>query len=78
MAKIFFITCFLFLLASCSSAPTKDVCSLEKHDQDDLYQVKINDEAINKFWYLKEDAIDITKMLAQKNMCMARPPKIIE
>ncbi|WP_372652131.1 hypothetical protein [Halobacteriovorax sp.] len=61
-------------IASCGSAkfvPTTDICSLEKHWNDSLYQVKINDKRINKHWYLKDDAIDITNQLADINKCMA-------
>ncbi len=62
------------LINSCGSAkfvPTTDICSLEKHWNDNLYQVKINDKKISKHWYLKNDAIDITKLLAKNNKCMS-------
>ncbi|ATH08424.1 hypothetical protein BIY24_10825 [Halobacteriovorax marinus] len=71
--KFIFITGVLLLVTSCGSGtivPTTDVCSLEKHWDDNLYQVKINDKKINTHWYLKEDALDITKQLAKDNKCM--------
>lgn len=62
----------MVLLCSCASGPTKDKCSISKHDDDELYQVAINDKPINKFWYLKDDASDIWDMLAKDNKCMKR------
>ncbi|EQC45097.1 hypothetical protein M901_1300 [Bacteriovorax sp. DB6_IX] len=35
-----------------------------------IYQVKINDQKINSRWYLKHDALEITKALAKQNKCM--------
>lgn len=64
----------LLSLGSCGSGkivPTKDVCTLERHYKDYLYQVKINDEVISRQWYIKEDAIQIVKDLAKRNKCMA-------
>ena len=64
---------FLLGLMSCGSSkiiPTKDVCTVEKHYKDMMFQVKINGEEINPHWYLKTDAIEITKKLASKNICM--------
>ncbi len=63
---------FAFLLSSCASGPTKDKCSIVKHDEDELYQVAINGKPINKFWYLKDDTNDIWDMLAKDNKCMKR------
>ena len=63
----------LGILTSCGSAefvPTKDICSLVKHHTDSLYQVQINTQKINSRWYLKEDALNITKLLAAQNKCM--------
>jgi hypothetical protein len=59
-------------LISCGSskiAPTKDVCTVEKHYKDMMFQVKINGEEINQHWYLKTDAIEIVQKLAAKNKC---------
>ena len=61
------------LLSACSSSkvvPTKDVCTVERHFKDHIYQVKINGEPINKHWYIKEDAIEIVQTLAKDNKCM--------
>ncbi len=68
-----FLTIALFITACGSSKiiPTTDTCSLEKHWEDSLYQVKINGKKINTHWYLKEDALDITKQLAKENKCMS-------
>lgn len=65
---------FLITLVSCSSGkivPTKDVCTVERHFKDYIYQVKINGEATSTQWYIKEDAVEIVKDLAKKNKCMA-------
>lgn len=70
--KILFYLALLFLIVSCSSGPTKDVCSVTKHDDDELYQVSINGKPINKLWYLKDDTNDIWDMLARDNKCMKR------
>jgi len=45
------------------------VCHIIRHETDDIYQVKINDQLINKRWYLKDDAIVIAKDLHSKNLC---------
>jgi hypothetical protein len=69
-----FILLSLLTLVSCGSGqivPTKDVCTVERHFKDYIYQVKINGEAISKQWYIKEDAVEIVKDLAKKNKCMA-------
>lgn len=71
MKKIFLFIIFI-LFSSCSSGPTKDKCSILKHDDDELYQVAINGKPINKFWYLKEDTSDIWDLLAKDNKCMRR------
>ncbi len=71
--KSFLITSLIFL-TSCGSGkivPTKDVCTVERHFKDYIYQVKINGEAISKHWYIKEDAIEVVKDLAKRNKCMA-------
>lgn len=71
--KPLLILSLLFLLHSCSSnefVPTKDICSVEKHYKDDIYQIKIEGKKINNHWYLKDDALEVTKFLANKNKCM--------
>lgn len=50
--------------------PTKDICKIEKHWNDNLFQVQINEEPINKQWYLYDDAVLVTKSLGDKNLCM--------
>jgi hypothetical protein len=63
----------LGLLASCGTpefVPTKDICKIEKHWRDNLFQVQINEEPINKHWYFYEDAVAIAKDLGKKNLCM--------
>jgi len=70
--KIIISTLILLSLASCGSAqiiPTRDVCHIIRHETDDIHQVKINDQLINKRWYLKDDAIVIAKDLHSKNLC---------
>ena len=60
---------------ACSSAPattTTDICSLEKHEVDNIFQVRINDEPINQNYYTYEEAQEITKLLAKKNKCRSR------
>lgn len=72
--KLLSIVILSIILTSCGSAefvPTTDICSLEKHWNDNLYQVRINDKKISKHWYLKDDAIDITNQLAKDNKCMS-------
>ena len=76
MIKVFkYVLCFITVAAmvSCGSAefvPTKDICSVVKHHTDNLYQVRINNQKISSRWYIKNDALDITKMLAAQNKCM--------
>ena len=63
---------FLFIITSCSSAPekpTKDICSIKKHWKDNIFQVFINDKVINERWYIFQEAIDVSKLLAKKNKC---------
>lgn len=63
----------MFILASCGSSkvkPTTDVCSLEKHWKDNIFQVRINGEPINKNYYTYDEAKEITKILASQNKCM--------
>lgn len=65
---------FLMILAGCGSAkfvPTTDVCTIEKHWKDSVYQVKINGEKINNHWFLEDDAEDIARLLAKDNKCMS-------
>lgn len=76
MTSIFNLIWVLFLmgLASCGSGkivPTKDVCTVERHYKDHIYQVKINEEPVSAHWYIKEDAIEIAQNLAKKNKCKA-------
>lgn len=70
--KLALLSTFI-LTASCGSnefVPTKDICKIEKHWKDNLFQVQINDQPINKHWYLYDDAVTITKDLGDKNLCM--------
>lgn len=63
----------LTFLASCGSTqekPTKDICSIKKHWKDNVFQVLINDKAINKHFYIHSEALEISKGLAKKNKCM--------
>ncbi len=62
-------------LTGCSSPsiiPTKDVCSLEKHMEDNLFQVRINEVPINQNYYIYNEATDIMRQLAKKNKCRAQ------
>ena len=71
--KILSFISLLFLMA-CGSGkivPTTDTCSLKKHYKDNVFQVLINDEAINKHFYTHQEALDITVLLAKDNKCMA-------
>ncbi|EQC44629.1 putative lipoprotein [Bacteriovorax sp. BSW11_IV] len=71
--KILISLFMLGFLSSCGSnefIPTTDICSVEKHYRDDIYQVKIEGKKINNHWYLKDDALEVTKFLANKNKCM--------
>ena len=71
--KILSLIAILVLSYSCGSGkivPTSDVCSIEKHWKDSVFQVKINDEPINDRWYIHDEALDITKRLAKENKCM--------
>ena len=75
MTMIYKLLLFVFALGlmSCGSSkivPSKDVCTVEKHYKDMMFQVKINGEEINKHWYIKTDAIEIVQKLAAKNKCM--------
>ncbi len=63
----------ILLLFSCGTPEivrSKAVCSVEKHVQDDIYQVKINGKAVNNRWYLEDDANEIKVILAARNNCM--------
>lgn len=60
---------------SCGSSEivrTKDKCSMKKHIQDDIYQVRINDKPVNDRWFLKEDAEEMIIILGAMNKCMRR------
>jgi hypothetical protein len=73
MRKRLIALIFLMIQFSCSSGkiiPTTDVCSVKKHYKDNVFQVLINKKPINKHWYIHEDAMDVTKMLADENKCM--------
>lgn len=70
---IFSLILLAFTLTSCSSSsekPTTDVCTLEKHWRDNIFQVQINGEPINKNYYIHDEALEITKELAKRNKCM--------
>ena len=61
------------LITGCSSkpiVPTTDICSVKKHWRDNVFQILINDEPINKRWYIHSEAMDITKLLGAQNKCM--------
>lgn len=67
------MTLLIFSLASCGSSKiirSKDKCTIDKHVQDDIYQVRINDRPVNNRWYLEEDAKEIKLILAIRNKCM--------
>ncbi|MBK22556.1 MAG: hypothetical protein CME70_01010 [Halobacteriovorax sp.] len=71
MKKIYLLS-LLFILG-CGSGkivPTTDVCSVKKHYKDNVFQVYINKRPISNHYYIYEDAIDITKKLAEQNKCM--------
>jgi len=70
--KYFFLL-LLMTIVSCSSGkiiPTTDICTVKKHYKDSIFQVYINKDPINNNWYIYQDAIDITKKLADDNKCM--------
>ena len=72
MKKMIYIS-MLVLLVSCGSGkvvPTKDICTIEKHWKDNVFQVQINDEPISDRWYIHSEALEITKQLAKDNKCM--------
>tara|TARA_R110002072_G_scaffold64203_7_gene159884 strand:- start:47089 stop:47319 length:231 start_codon:yes stop_codon:yes gene_type:complete len=63
----------LILATSCSSSkivPTTDICSVKKHWKDNVFQVQINKKNINSNWYVYQEAVDVTKLLADQNKCM--------
>lgn len=65
----------LLVICGCGSSllgptPTKDKCIIKKHWQDNVFQVLINDEPINKHFYIHDEALDLTKSLAKANKCM--------
>lgn len=67
------LTMIISLFVSCGSnefVATSDICKIEKHWKDNLFQIKINDQPINKHWYLYDDAVSITRDLGKKNLCM--------
>lgn len=64
---------FFLMLFGCGSSevkPTRDICSIKKHWRDNVFQVLINDEAINKHFYTHDEALAIAKQLADDNKCM--------
>lgn len=63
----------LFVICGCGSSvivPTKDKCIIKKHWKDNVFQVLINEEPINKHYYIHDEALDLTKSLAKANKCM--------
>jgi hypothetical protein len=63
----------LFTVSSCSSkkiVPTTDICSVVKHWKDNVFQITINKEPINKHWFTHPEAMDLTAELAKSNKCM--------
>jgi len=71
MNKIFLISLlFIFGCGSGKIVPTTDVCSVKKHYKDNVFQVYINKKPISNHYYIYEDAIGITKKLADQNKCM--------
>lgn len=68
-----FLVLLGLLLTSCGSSeikPTTDLCMVKKHWKDNVFQVLINDKAINQHWYIHDEAMEITKQLAKDNKCM--------
>ncbi|OUR95425.1 hypothetical protein A9Q84_16460 [Halobacteriovorax marinus] len=71
--KMMGIILLTFIFTSCGAPKiirTKDKCTVEKHVQDDIYQIKINDKPVNNRWYLEKDANEIKLILAINNKCM--------
>lgn len=71
--KNIYLFLVLILAGACGSGkivPTSDVCSIEKHYKDNVFQVKINGKPINTHWYIHDEALDITRRLAKENKCM--------
>lgn len=69
----FIFNIFLLLLVGCGSGqlvPTKDICTIEKHYKDSVFQIQINDEPINEHWYTHDEAMEIAKTLVKQNKCM--------
>ncbi|GEM_PF-1750461 len=58
------------LVPTPTPTPTKNKCIIKKHWQDNVFQVLINDEPINKHFYIHDEALDLTKSLAKANKCM--------
>ena len=72
MKKINILVVAIFL-TSCGSSEivrSKDKCTIKKHAEDDLYQVRINEKPVNNRWYLEQDANEIKLILAVRNKCM--------
>ncbi|OUR99825.1 hypothetical protein A9Q84_02010 [Halobacteriovorax marinus] len=64
----------LLLLTSCGTAkfvPTRDVCTVEKHWKDSIYQVKINGRKISPHWFLEDDALEVAYILSKQNKCVS-------
>jgi peroxiredoxin len=71
--KKLLVIVFTFIINSCGSSEivrSTDVCSIKKHVQDDIYQVRINEKPVNERWYLKEDAEEIRMILGVQNKCI--------
>ncbi len=71
--KVLFVIMGMTFLSSCGSGkiiPTTDVCSLEKHWKDSVFQVRINEQPISKHYYTYQEAVAITSKLGDQNKCM--------
>lgn len=71
-----FCLCLLMVFSGCSSTPfvqSTDKCDIKRHHKDDIYQVTINEEPINKHYYLKEDAIEIATRLSTRDLNKCAP-----
>jgi peroxiredoxin len=73
--KVLSLFLILTLFVACGSTEvvrTTDKCSMKKHTQDDIYQVRINDKPVNDRWFLKEDAQEMIIILGVMNKCMRK------
>lgn len=62
-----------FICLGCSSAkfvPSTDVCSIKKHWKDNVFQVLVNNKAINKHYYTYQEAKNLKYQLHLDNKCM--------